>query len=212
MLRRVRVAALLLPVALGCSAIPGVDDGGTGPEPGNSIVRQDSLSFLRADPAAPPLADRLMSFWAVRGKTREIRLMYRPRAGAPDSVEFARFRVDARSLINDSAGNPIAQGDSVLITVGVADTLGLITEFQPAGLVFSAAQPARLWLKFGEADDDLNDDGSVNAADTTALHSLAIWKQEHAGEPWSRLPSTVDTRAQDVEAAIPGFTRFAVAY
>lgn len=138
--------------------------------------------------------------------------MYRPVPGAPDSVEFARFRVEDRSLERDPAGTLLADGDSLLITLTIVDTLNFVTDFQPSGLVFNAAKPARLWLKFGEADPDLNNDGIVSAADTTLLFDLRIWKQEQPGQPWTLLPSTVDTVSQEIEADIMGFTRYAVAY
>jgi hypothetical protein len=208
--RALRLGTLLATV-LACSSDPG-GSGGIGPLPVDSTVPGDSLNFLRAALTAPPLAERNLSFWAVRGQTREIRLMYRPMAGQSDSVEFARFRVEAQSLINDSAGKPIAAGDSILITLGVQDTLHLVTEFHPSGLHFNPAKPARLWLKFGEADPDLNGDGIVNAADTTLLMSLTIWKQEQPGDPWILVPSSVNLASQEVEADILGFTRFAVAY
>jgi hypothetical protein len=208
---RALVIGALLALGVACSSAPG-GSGSMGPGSADSTVPGDSLNFLRAAITAPPLGERTLSFWAVRGQTREIRLMYRPRAGRTDSVEFARFRVDAQSLVKDSAGNPIATGDSIRITLGVQDTLHLITEFRPSGLVFNSAKPARLWLKFGEADPDLNGDGKVTAADTTLLLSLTIWKQEQPTDPWSLVPSTVDLLSQEVEADIRGFTRFAVAY
>jgi hypothetical protein len=203
------VLILLLALSAGCGTDPGAA-GGTGAT--DSTVAQDSLHFLRAATTAPPLADRHLSFWAVRGENREIRLMYRPAGGQTDSVEFARFRVDAKSLLSDSAGRPIPQGDSLLITLGIVDSLRLIVEFQPSGLVFNPSRPARLWLKFGEADPDLNGDQVVNAADAALVASLAIWKQEHPGDPWQLVQSLRDMQALEVEADIPGFTRFAVAY
>jgi len=209
-----RGALLLGLLALiGCGADPGTGAGpGPGPEPVDSTVNEAGLHFLRPAPTAPPLASRVQSFWAVRGEAREVRLMYQPRPGAPDSVEFARFRVESRSLVQDQFGQPVAPGDSILITLSISDTLRLITEFQPAGLVFSPSRPARLWLKFGEADPDLNNDGIVSAADTSLLLDLSIWRQERAGDPWALLASMVDTVEQEVEADIPGFTRYAVAY
>lgn len=183
-----------------------------GPGPVDSTAAQDSLHFLRPAIGAPPLADRTVSFWAVQSENREIRLMYQKQSGHADSVEFARFRVDAGALVSDSEGNALAPRDSVLITLSVQDTLRLITEFHPTGLVFSSRKPARLWLKFGEADPDLNGDHVVNAADTVLLNQLTIWKQEHPGDPWSLVPSIINGGSQEVEADIPGFTRFAVAY
>jgi hypothetical protein len=203
---------VLLAVLIGVACSSGTGGGAGGPGPNDSAVPQDSLTFLRPDSAAPPLADRVVGFWAVRGQNREIRLMYRPYSGQSDSVEFARFRVDNTSLVNDSAGHPIAIGDSILITLGVVDTLRLITEFHPSGLVFNPLKPARLWLKFGECDHDLNHDGVVNAADSTLLASLRIWKQEQPADPWSLVPSQTNFTSQEVTADILGFTRFAVAY
>ncbi|MDZ4865160.1 MAG: hypothetical protein SGJ01_17205 [Gemmatimonadota bacterium] len=203
------VLLALLPLAAACG------DGATalpGPTPPDSTAPQDSLHFLRATPASPPLADRIVSFWAVKGERRELRLMYRPAPGAVDSVEFARLRVDDRSLVNRPDGTPLADGDSILITMSVVDTLNLIAEVQPAGLVFSPSRPARLWLKYGEADPDLNRDGLVNAADTALVLALKIWKQEQPGDPWQVLPSTVNLLELEVEADIPGFTRYAVSY
>ena len=188
------------------------DGAPAGSTPVDSTASQDSLHFLRPAATAPALGERLVSFWAVRGETREVRLMYRARPGAADSVEFARFRVEDRSLVNRPDGTPIAQGDSVLITLQVVDTLKLITEFSPQGLDFSSSRPARLWLKFAEADPDLNGDGLVNADDTALLLALRIWRQERPGDPWSTLSSSVDTVSKEVEADIPGFTRYALSY
>jgi hypothetical protein len=199
----------LIPLAAGCA-----DGAATppGPTPTDSTAAQDSLHFLVAATTAPPLADRVVSFWAVKGERRELRLMYRPAAGMVDSVEFARLRVDDRSLVNRPDGTPIATGDSILITLSIVDTLNLIADFQPAGLVFSSRRPARLWLKYGEADPDLDRDGVVTATDSLLIQQLRIWKQEQLGDPWSQLPSTINLVELEVEADIPGFTRYAVSY
>lgn len=209
MLRRLPVFLLMLSA---CAAEDPGAGAGPGPAPVDSTVAESNLHFLRPALTAPPLADRVESFWAVRGQTREIRLMYQPGPGQLDSVEFARFRVESRSLVNDQNGQPIAPGDSILISLTIVDTLRLITDFQPAGLVFNPNRPARLWLKFGEADPDLNNDGIVSAADTTLLFDLSIWRQESIIDPWILVQSVVDTLEQEVEADIPGFTRYAVAY
>ncbi|MEO8635369.1 MAG: hypothetical protein ABI587_08840 [Gemmatimonadales bacterium] len=199
---------VLLPLAAACadsaSQLPGPNT--------DSTAQQGNLHFLRASPTAPPIADRVVSFWAVKGERRELRLMYRPAPGAVDSVEFARLRVDDRSLVNRPDGTPIASGDSILITISVVDTLNLIADFQPAGLVFSPSRPARLWLKYGEADPDLNRDGVVSAADTALVLSLNIWKQEQVSALWEEVPGTVNLVELEVEADIPGFTRYAVSY
>lgn len=206
---------LTLPVlatfALACSA-DSSGGGGTGPGSGDSTVAEESLHFLRPALTAPAFAGRTQSFWAVRGERREIRLMYQPEAGQVDSFEFVRFRIDDNTLVKDSAGNPLAVGDSVLITLTLSDTLRMIVEFQPSGLQFDPANPARLWIKFGEADPDLNEDGAVTPADSTVLLTMKIWRLEQTGQPWTRMPSFVNTMEQEVEADLFGFTRYAVAY
>jgi len=205
-----RVLLLTTVLAMGCDAAtrstggPWVSTPDSAPEAG--------LIFLSPSPEAPPIGDRQVSFWAVKGETREVRVMFQASPGSTDSVEFARFKVDSRSLVNRPDGSALAPGDSLRITLTVVDTLRFITEFQPSGLVFDPTRPARLWLKFGEADPDLNHDGVVDAADTTYILSLRIWGQEEPTAPWVALPSTVNLTTQEVEADIPGFTRYAVAY
>ncbi len=207
---RFATLALLLALAVACS---GGSGGSSGPVPLDSTATDSSLRFLRPAVTAPAFAERTVSFWAVKGQRREIRLMYQPAIGQIDSVEFVRFRVDNTTLIQDSTGNPLANGDSVLITLTISDTLRLITDFRPSGLIFNPKQPARLWIKFGEADPDLNHDGLVTAADTTLLLGLTIWKQEHPTDTsWTLLSSVVNTVTQEVEADVFGFTRYAVAY
>lgn len=207
MFRALPILGLML-IGVACSG----DGAPAGFTPVDSTAIEDSLRFLRPAADAPALGEREVSFWAVRGETREVRIMYRAAAGAADSVELVRFRVEDRSLVSRPDGTPIADGDSILITLRVVDTLRLITEFLPDGLGFSTSRPARLWLKFGEADPDLNGDGVVNGDDTTLLLALRIWRQEQPGDPWTALPSSVDTVSQEVEADIPGFTRYALSY
>ena len=200
------VAVLLLALAAACSS-----DDGTGT---NGVITKptDSLHFLTPSASAPLLAATTASFWAKKGENRELRLYYHAVAGEADSVEFLRFRVDDRSLDRRPDGSAIATGDSVLITVTVSDLAKLIVDFQPAGLRFSADRPARLTLKFAEASDDLNDDGTVDGEDTQVISQLAIWRRESPGDPWVRQASVVNTVDQEVETDVLGFTNYAIAY
>ena len=196
------LAALLLALAAACSS------DGTGP--GSITKPTDSLHFLAPRAGAPPLVATTASFWAKKGENRELRLYYHAAAGAQDSVEFLRFRVDDRSLDRRPDGSAIATGDSVLITVNVSDLSNLIVDFQPAGLKFSADRPARLTLKFAEADDDLADDD--DGVDPAVLPQLSIWRRETPGDPWVRQASTTNTTEQEVETNVFGFTNYAIAY
>ncbi|HEU4641391.1 MAG TPA: hypothetical protein VFS44_02975 [Gemmatimonadaceae bacterium] len=190
--RRLAGAALLvLAAACGGSTDPG--DGGT---PG------DQLHFLRPAADAPALVSSSVTFWAYRDRDSQGVIWYHKRADQSDSSEFVEFRVPSQSIAQDS----------VQITMTVVDPTRLVVEFQPSGLQFASDRPARLKLKYAEADADLNDDGIVNATDAALKALLSIWRQEQPGDPWVKVPSTSVTLDDDVEADIFGFTRYAIAY
>lgn len=172
----------------------------------------DEPDFLEADEDAPPLASTEVSFYAVRGQARDVRIMYRPEPGAADSTEFVHFVVPAGSLVAEPDGTPIAEGDSLRITLTVVDTQRLIVQYEPAGLQFSTGNPAEVTYSYGETEDDLDGDGDVDADDEAIETTFAIWRQETAGGPYTAIPSTVNTSAEQVFAEIDGFTRYAVAY
>ena len=172
----------------------------------------ENLNFLRPDRAAPPLADTLVSFWAKRGEDREVRLRYQPRPGSTEMEEFLRLSVPAAALEQRPDGSAFAAGDSVLITVHVIDPVRMIVEFQPSGLRFSAASPARLRLDYGEADHDIDGDGDIDDHDLTLESHLSIWRQEAPGQLWYKVASAVAQDLDEVEADILGFTGYAIAY
>jgi hypothetical protein len=171
------------------------------------------LTFLRLAPGAALSADSV-SFWAVRGKDREVSMYYRPKAGKTDSVRFLSFKVSDRALLRKPDGTLFAFGDSIRITIRVRDLSRIITEYSPSGLVFNPAEPAELRLDFEEADDDYDRDGNVSRADSLLVPTFAIWKQEFAGQPWFRLSSRVEISddLQEIEAQILSFTNHAIAY
>ncbi len=169
-------------------------------------------NFLQAAVDAPPIANPVISFWAKKGTKYEEFIFYQKRPDRADSTDLVRFRLDENSLATRPDGSPIAVGDSVLITITVVDAQRMILDFQPSGLRFSAADPAELKLSFAEADDDLNDDGKVDAADSSLESQLAIWKRESASSPWVKLASIVELEADEIEALLSGFTGYAIAY
>ena len=178
-----------------------------------ATVRQSTdLHFLRPAPDAPPLANPTMSFYAVRGVDREASIWYQPPAGSSDSTEFMEFKVPGAALLARPDGSAIAAGDSVLITVTVSDPQRMIVDFQPAGLRFDPKVPARLKLRFGEANDDYDGDGVVSQSDTAALSQLSVWRQEAAGQPWYKVLSATVEDLKEVDADITGFTSYAIAF
>ena len=175
-------------------------------------VPESTLTFLRPAVGAPRIAPRRVSFWAVNGQTREGVILYQKRPGQPVATKLVRLKVDKRSLVNRPDGTPIAPGDSILITMSVVDTLRLIVDFQPQGLVFAPSRPARITFWYLEADHDFNFDGVVDAADVALESSFEVWGQELPGDPWSNLVSFPQPGSDQVEARVPGFTRYAVSY
>lgn len=200
---------VLAAIALGLGlAACGGDDGTSAP----AERPQDQLTFLRLAADAPPPSTTSVSFWAVRGRDREVSLWLRPRAGRSDSLELLKFKVPANALLAYPDGRPFAANDSVRIGIRVVDLSRLVFEFTPSGLRFSPSQPAELEIEFGECDDDVNRDGRVDTNDDIARRSFAIWRQSSVGQPWERLSSVVDFDDDEVEADIFRFSNHAIAY
>lgn len=180
--------------------------------PDFAVKPADQLHFLQTAADAPPLAELSVSFWAVRGQSREAIIWYHAQAGAPDSAKRARLKVPAKSLVRAPDGTPIAPGDSLLITMTVSDAQHQIVDLEPSGLQFAPGRPATLTLFYLEADHDFNEDGVINRADSTIERMFQIWGQEKAGDPWRSFTTQLSIRLDEAEADIPGFTRYAVAY
>ena len=179
---------------------------------GSDIRQADEMHFLRPSISTPPLSSTTVSFYAKRGEDREAFMYYKPKAGTSDSSLFMRFKVPGASLDRRPDGTAFQMGDSVLITISVADPSRLILDFQPSGLKFATTTPAELKIDFGEASHDLDGDGDVDAEDVTHELQLSIWKQEAAGLPWIRLSSFVDFSSDKVEAKLTSFTGYAISY
>jgi hypothetical protein len=194
---------------LAALAVAGCDDGTA---PAGQTRPDTDLNVLRHSAASPPLAATSVSFWAVRGDNREASLYYRPAPGETDSAEFLNFEVPNSALLARPDGQSVAEGDSVLITIRVLDPSRFIVEFEPSGLQFSPRSPARLKVRFAEADDDIDGDGDDDSDDEELKSNLAIWRQEAAGQPWTRLSSELRVDAEEIEARLVGFSNYAIAY
>lgn len=202
-----RRAMTALAVALSTAAGLACSDS-TGPERRDT----DELTFLRFSATAPELAQTTVGFWAVKGQDRRGRLHYVAPPNATDTAEFMTFRVREQSLERRPDGTRFAQGDSVFITITLLDPITLAVNMQPAGLRFSAEEPAELKFEYDESDDDYNRDGQVDDDDLAAERQIAIWRQHLPGQPWVRLSSRIEISLDDVEAEITSFTSYALAF
>jgi len=160
---------------------------------------------------APALVSSSVSFWAKKGENREAVLVYANSASGGGGAEFMRLRIDAKSLDRRPDGSAIAVGDSVLITA-TAVPGRVQVELQPSGLRFSAADPAEIKLRFAESNDDINGDGRHDATDDALKLTLAVWAQESAGLPWTKLVTDLRLDVDEAHAKLLGFTSYAVAY
>lgn len=187
--------------------------------PSLDVIRAPSdLEVITLDPSAPGLETDSVSFYAVRGQTRSAELYFDSMGVRIDRL--LRFEVRRGSLDRLPNGQRVRNGDSVLITIRVTDPGSLQFTFFPAGLVFKHDDPAILTIGYGRAlttvnasaaifrDHSQGSGGSGHRSET----DLAIWLQETALSSLLRLDSEVDTQAKEIEAEIPGFSRYAVAY
>jgi hypothetical protein len=202
---RNRILLLVAPLAalLACSDSSAPNDPGTRPPAALNIVG------LPGD--APPLYNPEASFYAVKGEDREARIFFQDDQGGPGE-EYLRLRVDARTLAARPDGSPIAEGDSVLITIRVVDPARMLFEMAPSGLAFSADEPAELKIRYAEAHGDLNDDGKVDGEDDEIESTMAIWRQETPADPFVRVGTAVVKDLEEAEAELTGFSRYALAY
>jgi hypothetical protein len=202
-----RLMVLPLALALACSDSGGPDDGD------DTVKPPSDLTILRLAENSPPLFNPEVSFYAVRGENREgeISFVDDERPGEPGE-RYLELRVDAEALAALPDGSPIAEGDSVLITVRVVDPTSLLFEFEPAGLTFSPSRPAELRIHYSHADDDLDEDGDVDLEDETLELTIGIWRQENDGDPFERLGSLLLDDLEEAEAELQGFSRYALAY
>jgi hypothetical protein len=189
-------------VALACTDSTGSNGGGE--------VPIDSLHILRLADNSPPLATDSVSFYAVYGQQREGTISF---LGGED---FLTFKVDDFSLFKAPDGSLYGPGDSVLITIKVIAPDSFFFDFKPAGLQFNPVRPAELKLEYGHAGNqvqgDLNDDNVVDSEDEEIETLLHIWIQQAAGDPFVKLAVLAELELDEIEAEIPHFSRFALAY
>jgi len=205
---RVHRPFLLLAISASLAA-PGCtsDPGGTQPV----VVPPSQLNVLILPAGHRPLYSDTVSFYAKVGVNQQASLFFQDDQGQPGS-EFLRFRVRSDGLYRKPDGTAFQPGDSILITIK-ANGDSVLFDFQPHGLTFNPMSPAELNIEYAECHGDFNDDGlSGTPADSTIQNQLAVWKQELLTDPYLKLLSVNFEEAEEMEATVTGFTRFAIAY
>jgi hypothetical protein len=161
------------------------------------------LSFLMPASNAPGLVTDTVKFYAVVGQDRHDSIYYHAASGQTDSTRFVYFDVPAGALVTDQNGDTLAQGDSLLITMYLADSSHMTVGFQPSGLVFNSSNQPTLVMSYHWA----------NPLTLPLLQALlGIWYQETPGGLWFPASSSVQIPAQTVTGRCPGFSVYASAY
>lgn len=156
----------------------------------------------------PPLSldQYTVSFWAVRGESRSIRINYRSSIDN-GSHPFLELTTTDPTLVPGIG--ELAMGDSVLITVTV-DTSKIGVELQPTGLQFGSPSQLQIW--YGGANGDLNGDGIADANDAQLeAQVLGLWYREYSTESWSQVPASQSVGEKAFVYALPHFCQYAVA-
>jgi hypothetical protein len=177
--------------------------------PPPALSRADAeITIVRVAANAPPLTATEVSFWAVRGQDREVEIRYE---NGGYSGKCMRFVVPAQAPLRHANGAPVQVGDSVLVTVRVLDPRLFLFEFDPGGLIFDPAHPARLEIRYRWLAEDTNGDGVVDQRDEQLARNFGLWRQEKVGAAWSPIPALRLGAEMEIHADITGFTRYALA-
>ena len=156
----------------------------------------------------PPLSldQYTVSFWAVRGESRSIRINY---SSTIDNDSHPFLELTTTDPVFAPEIGEIALGDSVLITVSV-DTSKIGVKFEPTGLQFGTASQLKIY--YGGASGDLNGDGVANEADAQLEQQmLGLWYREYNNDDWSQVPASQSTGEKSFTYALPHFCEYAVA-
>lgn len=161
------------------------------------------LNVLQLDTTPAMLSDSA-GFWAVRGEDRSVEMFYADSLGQ-QAERVLRFEVEDDGLEKRPDGSKFRGSDSVFIIVRITDPASLSFDFEPSGLRFKKDH-VKLTIWYGRA---ANPPALVSPTDDDPF---GIWMQEQANSSFVKLKSRVNAILQEVEADVPGFSRYAVAF
>lgn len=179
------------------------------------VLPTEDLTFLRQAGGVPALVTTDTSLVATRGQDFRLRIFYEAEPGSsdPEGERFLELEWDDDSLAEYPPGHPMAgqaftDGDTITIRVSVEPSL-LIASLEPGGIVFDAGSPAELEIRYVNADDDYDQDGSSDPEDEDLID---LWRQEEPGDPWTRIGQVKDADLDRVRATLTSFSRYALAF
>ena len=155
----------------------------------------------------PPLSLDMysVSFWAVRGESRSVRINY---SSAIDTLTHPFMQLTVTDPTFAPGQGDIAVGDSVLVTVNI-DTTKIGLTLKPTGLQFGERAQLRIW--YGGALGDLNGDGVVDSLDTGIENQLlGLAYRESSNDAWARVPASQSLDDHSFTSALPHFCDFAI--
>jgi hypothetical protein len=154
-----------------------------------------------------------VSFWPKVGEDRAVRLFYQGATAVDTGQLLLELEVPPDGLSKRPDGTAFQPGDSILITVTVVDTTRFLFDFQPAGLQFNPANPARLKIEYVNANHDFNGDGVIDARDVAIeADSLGVWRRDPPDTLWYRQFAIKFGLPEELDANVLGFSQYAVAW
>lgn len=201
-----RLRWLLLAAVVGCT------DATSPSAPPVTTTPNSQLHIVAQDTTAPALLSDSVSFYAVAGQGRQVRMYYQGAAPGDTGETLLEFEVPGDGLFKKPDGTLFHTGDSIRITIAVATPGRFEFTFGPSGLQFNPASPARLKIEYGHCDRDFNDDGVVNGADSTAQAILDAWRRETGDTVWTKLGGVNLEGDNEVSVNVFSFTQYALAW
>jgi hypothetical protein len=171
-----------------------------------------NLNIVAVAPTAAPPELQTVSFYARKDRRSEGRVRLADQPGQGRGNEYLRLTIPKDALLARPDGSPFAIGDSVLITIRVADPARILFELEPTGLRFDPARMAELRIRYEVTAGDLDHNGRHDEQDDSLENHLGIWRQPEPAAPFVRLESIVTRNNREVRALLPGFSRYAIAY
>jgi len=202
-MRPLFVGFVVLAIALACSDTSG---------PVTTPVPTSQLHFVALGQSAPPLYADSVSFYAIMGQDREVRMYYQGATPGDRGDEVLRFKVPGDGLLRRPDGTGFQPGDSILIVVKAIDRAKFLFDFQPTGLEFSPTRPAELTLQYHNDDHDYSGDGKVDTTDARIQGQLDVWQRRPPDTLWRRLGASNYESYEELDVKIPHFTDHAIAW